>query len=86
MPQIRLKYGRTVVPFDYDEGRFDVLGGDESSAPLTDVEIGERFDSPIGSEPLEETIAPGDSHAADGLRTDRESARPQVDRERRGAV
>jgi lactate racemase len=61
MPQIRLKYGRTVVPFDYDEGRFDVLGGDESSAPLTDVEIGERFDSPIGSEPLEETIAPGDS-------------------------
>jgi len=59
MPQIELKYGNRTVPFAFDAERFEVLGGQVESRALTDAEIGERLDKPIGSPSLEEAIAPG---------------------------
>lgn len=61
MPTIDLKYGKISLPFEYDEGRFDVLGSDVHKSPLTDVEIGEKLDAPLDAPPLEETINPGES-------------------------
>lgn len=61
MPHIDLKYGRTTIPFDYDADRFDVLRGGVEKSPLSDAEIGERLDSPIDSETLENIVAPGES-------------------------
>lgn len=61
MPNIALKYGKTVVPFDFDESQFEVLGNFHESAPLSDVELGERFDAPINSKPLEDIIQPDET-------------------------
>jgi nickel-dependent lactate racemase len=61
MPEILLKYGRTEIPFNYDASRFDVLGNTVLSQPLSDIEIGERFDDPIGSRPLEEIVNAGET-------------------------
>jgi nickel-dependent lactate racemase len=60
MPTVDLKYGRSVVPLEIGEG-FEVLGHDESKPSLSDAEIGERFDQPIDSPPLEEIVHPGES-------------------------
>lgn len=61
MPVIELKYGKTHIPFSFDENRFEILGSEKSSAPLTDAEIGARLDAPIDSLPLEEIIGEGES-------------------------
>lgn len=61
MPLVNLKYGNTVIPFEYDEQRFEIRGNTSEAQALTDVEIGEKFDDPIGSEMLEEIIEPGES-------------------------
>ena len=61
MPSIDLKYGRTVIPFEYDEGSFEILGGQTSKRPLSDIEIGEKLDAPIDSKPLEEIVDPGET-------------------------
>jgi nickel-dependent lactate racemase len=61
MPQIQLRYGRTHIPFDYDEARFAVLGSDESAPALRDIELGEKLDKPIGSQTLEEIVVPGET-------------------------
>lgn len=61
MPQIDLKYGRGVIPFEYDAGQFEVLGSDERTPSLSDVEIGERLDNPIDSPRVEEIVNPGDT-------------------------
>ncbi len=61
MPEIQLKYGRTAIPLNYDEDRFEVLGNIEQSKPLSDIEIGEKFDSPVGSKPLEEIVNPSET-------------------------
>ena len=61
MPLIQLRYGRTYVPFDYDPDRFDVLASASESRPLTDIELSERFDNPIGTPPLEEIVSAGES-------------------------
>jgi Uncharacterized conserved protein len=61
MAEIQLKYGRTVVSFNYDASRFDVLGNSGRSTPLSDIEIGERFDGPIDSLPLEEIVNAGET-------------------------
>jgi len=60
MPEIHLKYGRTTIPFTYDESRFEILGRNEDARPLSDVEIGEKLDKPIDSKPLEEIVNPGE--------------------------
>lgn len=61
MATIDLKYGRGVVPFEYEEERFSVLAAANDSAPLDDRTINERLDQPIGAEPFEETISPGET-------------------------
>jgi len=58
---IDLKCGDLSVPFEYDEARFDVLGSQAQKQPMTDVQIGERFDAPIGSKPIEEIVGAGET-------------------------
>ena len=59
MPEIQLRYGRTTVPFDYSGDRFEILRGTDGSRPASDMQIGEAFDSPIDSRPLEDLVEPG---------------------------
>ncbi|MEP6945843.1 MAG: nickel-dependent lactate racemase [Acidobacteriota bacterium] len=61
MRLIDLKYGRTAVPFEYDEDRFEVLGPIAPTRALTDAEIGAKFDDPIGTEPLDNIVATGET-------------------------
>lgn len=61
MAEISLKYGRGERIVRYDETRFRVLSTPDDKPPLSDVEIGERFDSPIESPPLEDIIQPGET-------------------------
>jgi nickel-dependent lactate racemase len=61
MPVINLRYGTRSIPYDYDESRFQMLGNADERNRLTDVEIGERLDSPIGSKRIEEVVETGDS-------------------------
>ena len=61
MAQINLKYGRTSIPFEYDERRFEVLGRTSKKRALNDVEIGDKLDAPIGSQQIEEIVGPSDS-------------------------
>jgi nickel-dependent lactate racemase len=61
MPIIELGYGRESVSWEYDSGRFAVLSTDKAaSAPLSDAEIGNAFDTPVDSPPLDDLIATGD--------------------------
>jgi nickel-dependent lactate racemase len=62
MSSIELGYGNSTINFGYDAERFEVLtAGSDAAHPLSDVEIGEAFDTPIGSPPLDDLIEPGDS-------------------------
>jgi nickel-dependent lactate racemase len=61
MPRTDLRYGRSVVPFEYDSQRFEVISGYESPRPMTDADLGAALDSPLGSRPLEEIVSPGQS-------------------------
>lgn len=61
MPLINLRYGTRDIPFVYDEERFQVLGTSDDRAPLSDVELGERLDSPIGTPRIEEVVDSGDT-------------------------
>ena len=61
MPTIELRYGKSLIPFQYDENRFEILGSEKQPAPLADAEIGARFDAPVGAPPLEEIINEGES-------------------------
>ena len=63
MSQVTLRYGRGQLPFDFTEGQFEVLSGEESATepPLSDAEIGQSFDEPIDSQPLEEILSSGES-------------------------
>ena len=59
MSSINLRYGKSSIEFEFDENRFDVLGEMRSQPRLSDIEIGERFDAPIGSEMIEDIIRSG---------------------------
>ena len=61
MAQIELKYGHSNASFEYDANQFQVLGDAPQKAALTDREIGEQFDLPINSKPLEEIVNPGET-------------------------
>lgn len=62
MSSLELGYGRGSLKFDYDSARFEVLAPDERELhPLSDAEIGAALESPIGSPPLEDLVAAGDS-------------------------
>lgn len=61
MPAIDLKYGHSVIPFEYDENRFEILGRTGQTVPLSDAELGEKLDNPVGSKTLEEIVNPGET-------------------------
>ena len=61
MATVDLRYGKSVFPFEYDEGQFEILGKPVVKPPLSDVEINAKLDAPIDSEPLENIIAPGET-------------------------
>src|SRR5687767_5729962 len=61
MARIELKYGRSTVPFEYSESRFEVLGSLSESRPLSDAAIGNKFDTPIGSPRIEEIVDSGET-------------------------
>ena len=61
MPIVELRYGKTQIPFEYNEDQFEILGSEKPAAPLTDAEIGAKFDHPIDSKQLEEIINEGES-------------------------
>lgn len=61
MPKIELSYGKTQIPFEYNENQFEILGFEKPAAPLTDAEIGAKLDHPVDSKPLEEIINEGES-------------------------
>lgn len=61
MPTINLNYGKSVVPFDYDAPRFDILGTPADRRPLSDVEVGARLDAPVASKSLEEVMGAGET-------------------------
>ncbi len=58
--RIPLGYGKTEIHFEYDPDQFQILGAEDSSMPLSDRQIGEKLDNPIGKN-FEETIKPGET-------------------------
>lgn len=60
MQEFELRYGRGHVTFGLDAGEIEVASPRDSAKPLTDAEIGDRFDNPIGSPPVDEIVHPGD--------------------------
>jgi nickel-dependent lactate racemase len=61
MAEAILKYGSEQLHLNYDIDRFLFLDSDANEPPLSDAEIGDRLDVPIGTEPLENIVSPGDS-------------------------
>ena len=61
MAQIKLGYGKSKISFEYEPEQFEVLGDFKPSAPLSDAEIGARFDHPIGSKTTEEIVQPNET-------------------------
>src|SRR3712207_3903329 len=62
MSQVALGYGRGAVPFEFEGGRFEVLGpGAAEEPPLGDAEVGAAIDGPLDAQPLEEIMSPGES-------------------------
>jgi lactate racemase len=61
MPSIDLKYGSSIIPFEYNDSQFQILGHTDEHLPLTDIRIGEKLDNPTGSKPVEEIVRPGES-------------------------
>ena len=62
MSRIELGYGHDKIPFEFEDGRFDVLEPQAlDERPLTDAEVGALIDDPFDSQPLEEIISPGSS-------------------------
>lgn len=61
MDSINLKYGDSSFEFVFDPKRFDVLGKEIPSPALSDIELGERIDSPIGCGRLEDIVSPGET-------------------------
>ena len=59
MALINLRYGTRDIPFIHDEDRFEILGSSDDRNPLSDIELGERLDSPIGTPSIEEIVDVG---------------------------
>lgn len=61
MPQINLKYGKSHIPFEFDENRFEILGNSTDEPPLSDAEIGKKLDQPIDSKLIEDIVQSGET-------------------------
>lgn len=54
MANIELGYGKSNFYFEFDETVFDLLGAGEERPGLSDLELNEKLDKPIGTPTLEE--------------------------------
>lgn len=61
MATIDLAFGSGSIPFAFDDQRFQVLQNEREARALTDVELGERLDSPIDSATIEEIVSRGET-------------------------
>jgi nickel-dependent lactate racemase len=62
MPEIDLRYGDASFAFKFDESQYTILTPDSTTENrLRDEMIGEAFDSPIDSPPLDEIVSTDDS-------------------------
>jgi lactate racemase len=62
MPEIDLGYGDSSFTFEFDNSQFTILTPDPTAeTPLRDPQIGEAFDSPIDSAPLDEIVSSDDT-------------------------
>lgn len=61
MGSIQLRYGRGVIPVEYSEERFDILGDAPNEPALSDAQVGSRIHAPIDSGILEDVVEPGRS-------------------------
>lgn len=61
MAEVLLRYGKSEISFECDARAFSVLEPPAGSQPLSDIEIGDRLDHPIGSPQLEEIVTPGET-------------------------
>ncbi len=61
MQAIDLKYGRKLINFEFDENQFQILTGDDSRSAIRNVQINQKLDAPIDSEPFEELVSPGET-------------------------
>jgi nickel-dependent lactate racemase len=61
MAEILLKYGRSEIPFEFDEDRFQIIKTPTKQHALSDIDVGKRLDSPIDSPPIEDVISPGET-------------------------
>lgn len=59
MREIALRYGRTTIPIRFDGAAFDIIAGRDSGPPLTDAEINQKLDKPVGTPAIEDIVAPG---------------------------
>ena len=59
--KIQLGYGRDALSFTFAEDQYQVLDESRNAHPLTDVEIGDAFSTPIESPPLDDLVSSGDS-------------------------
>jgi nickel-dependent lactate racemase len=60
MAAIDLKCGRDAISIEYDPSRATVLAEPNGARALSDVQIGERLDDPIGTPRLDDIVAPGE--------------------------
>ncbi len=62
MSTIQLGYGKDSLSFAFDDARFKVIDNNlTQEKPLSDIEIGEAFNSPIDSPPLDELFSASES-------------------------
>jgi nickel-dependent lactate racemase len=62
MSGIELGYGRSLISFEFDEERYQVLSSPQlNEHPLSDLEIGVALDSSIHAVPFHDLLNPGDS-------------------------
>lgn len=62
MSEVQLRYGATLITFQFDETRYQVVTGNEvTEKPLSDFEIGEALGNLIESPPIDEIVSPGES-------------------------
>lgn len=60
MASIELRYGRSCYYFEFDRERFSVLEPRSPGNVLSDLEISEKLDAPIGRPAIEDIVRPGE--------------------------
>lgn len=62
MSEIQLGFGKTSIPFEFEDSRYRILSGNFTKQdPLSDIEIGAALDAPIDSASLDEICSASDT-------------------------